>query len=240
MRIKTFLALAMLTLSNFAVADEIVFNHSKQTVGDFSCLPFSNKTDPQFDLESGVVSAGELWKFFDSRGSTSIHQLTLCLDLESLDDEASFGLQAIELKIEDPLSSGELLTDVSLGDNSIIVPGYETSPFRPEAKLELSLNYNFMERFSAESKEKISVSFKSNDEAIVPKFAFQSEYEGFFSGFRNPTILAGFSLSWIVIFYLLSRLTKPVADVVESSTRAVVNSRPSHGDATLAGESLQT
>jgi len=102
-----------------------------------------------------------------------------------------------------------------------------------------------MERFSADSDEKIFVSFKTNDEAIVPKFTFQSESEGFFSGFRNPILLVGFSLFWIVIFYLLCRLTKPAADVLEnSSTKAAVNYRPSsvpsHRDATLAGESLRT
>ena len=223
MRIAVLLALAMLTFSNFALADEIVIDRSKQTAGDFSFSPFSNKTSPQFDLESGVVSAGELWKFFDATGSTSIHQLTLCLDLESLDDETSFGLEAIELKIEDPLSSGELLTDVSLGNNIITVPGYETSSFKPEAKLELALDYNFMERFSADSNEKIFVSFKSNDEAIVPKFTVQSESEGFFYNLKNPATLIGFSLFWIVLFWLLGRLTKPAVEALESTTKPVVN-----------------
>lgn len=222
MRIAVLLALAMLTFSNFALADEIVIDRSKQTVGDFSCLPFSNKTNPQFDLESGV-SAGELWKFFDAQGSTSIHQLTLCLDLESLDDETSFGLEAMKLKIEDPLSAGELLTDVSLGNNIITVPGYETSSFKPEAKLELALDYNFMERFSADSNEKIFVSFKSNDEAIVPKFTVQSQSAGFFDNFRNPVILVAFSVFWIVFFWLLSRLTKPAVEALESATKPAVN-----------------
>ena len=221
MRIVVCLALVMLTFSNIAAADEIVIDRSKQTVGDFSCLPFSNKTNPQFDLDSGVVSAGALWRFFDKQGSKSVHQLTLCLDLESLDDEASFGLEAIELKIEDPMS-GNLLTDVSLGNNIITVPGYQTSAFKPEAKLELALDYNFMERFCADSNEKIFVSFKSNDEAIVPKFSVQSETDGFFDNFKNPFLLVGFCLFWIAFFHLLSRLTKPAVETLDG-TNAVAN-----------------
>ena len=215
MRILILLVLVTLSALPSLSADEIVINRTRQTAGDFSCLPFSNRSTPRFDLESGEISAGALWRFFDAQGSKSIHQLTLCLDLESIDEDASFGLESIELKIEDP-TSGELLTDVSLGNDILTVPGYETSSFKPEAKLQLALDYDFMERFSADSDEKISVNFQSNDGAIVPKFAVQSETRGFFSGVRNPSILIGFSVFWFGFFHLLSRFTKP-AEILDGN-----------------------
>ena len=215
MRIAIILLLAALTSMSSLSADEIVINRPRQTAGDFSCSPFSNRSNPRFDLEKGEISAGALWKFFDSQGSKSVHRLTLCLDLESIDEEASVGLESIELKIEDPTSS-ELLTDVSLGDNVLTVPGYETSSSNPEAKLQLDLDYDFMQRFSADSDEKISVNFQCNDEAVIPKFAIQSETRGFFYEIRNPAILIGFSIFWLVFFHLLSRLTKPVPETLEA------------------------
>jgi len=161
MRTAVLFALAMLFVASSVLADEIVIDRNTKTAGDFFCSPFSNRTCPQFNLNSEGVSAGELWKFYASNGSTSIYHLTLCLDLESMDDEASFGLNAIELQIEDPELHGTMLTDVSLGDDSITVPGYETSAFQPEAKLELALDYDFMQRFSADSEEMIFVSFQT-------------------------------------------------------------------------------
>ena len=214
MRILIFFGLVVFSTLPSLSADEIVIDRTRQVAGDFSCSPFSNKSNPLCDLEAGEISAGALWRFFDSQGSKSIYQLTLCLDLESMDEEASFGLESIELKIEDPMSSN-FLTEVSLGNDVITVPGYQTSATKPEAKLQLALDYDFMQRFSADSDEMISVNFQSNDNAIVPKFAVQSETRGFFAGFKNPAILIGFSIFWIGFFHLLSRLTKPVTETFD-------------------------
>ena len=120
MRIVALIALTVVTLVSSLQADEIVITRQRQTAGDFSCSPFSNKGTPRFDIVSGEISAGALWKFFDSQGSKSIHQLTLCLDLDSLDHETNFGLDSVQLKIEDPRSS-ELLTDVSLGEDLSLI-----------------------------------------------------------------------------------------------------------------------
>ena len=73
-----------------------------------------------------------------------------------------------------------------------------------------------MQRFSADSDERISVNFHCNDEAVVPKFAVQSETKGFFTGFRNPAILVTFSVFWLALFHLLSRLTRPVPEALEA------------------------
>ena len=221
MRILIFLGLAILTSLPSLSADEIVINRSRQTAGDFSCSPFSNRSNPRLNLEQGEISAGALWRFFDSQGSKSVHQLTLCLDLESMDEEKSVGLKSIELKIEDP-TSGELLTNGSLGDDMITVLGSETSSVIPEARLQLDLDYDFMQRFSADSDEKIYLNFQTNDEAIVPKFAVQSETRGFFDGFKNPAMLIGFSAFWLCLFYLLSRYTKPVPESLDGQ-KAVVS-----------------
>jgi hypothetical protein len=170
--------------------------------------------------ESGFeTSAGQLWQFLDQQGVTAAKKLSFCLDLDSIEDDLEFSLTGIELRIESPDKKVTFLTDVSLGENSIVVPGYETSSFKPEAVLEVALGYDFMKTFSATSPEKVSFKFESSGDAICnPTIYLQSNSEGFFSTGKNLFLLAGFAAFWICVFHLLNRFTKPSTNVDESST----------------------
>ena len=158
---------------------------------------------------SGEVAAGDLWQFFHSQGVQSLDRLTLCLDVEQLEGHSAFDLKSVELKIEDPNKVGYLLTNVSLGNNSIVVPGLETSSSKPEAKLEIVLGYDFMERFSAASKEKIKLDFSANsDMASKATFSIGSNEEIFSSA--SFVLLALFVGFWVAVFFVLNRVTKPI------------------------------
>lgn len=202
------------------VGDEIVIDNqgdSQISLGDFQCSSCPTQVNSVMDLlsqsQSGEVSAGELWQFFHSQGIDSLDQLTFCLDVDQLDGQSAFDLQSVQLKIEDPRSQGELLTDVSLGNNSIIVPGFETSSFRPEAKLKIDLGYDFMQRFTADSQEKIKLDFSSSNSQLASnvKFSIEGRDSNVFSSW-NYWLLAAFIGFWIVVFFFLNRVTKRLAD----------------------------
>ncbi len=202
------------------LSDEIVIDNqgnSQISLGDFQCSSCPTQVNSAMGIlnraQSGEVSAGELWQFFHNQGVNSLDQLTLCLDVDQLDGQAAFDLQSFELRIEDPSIQGELLTNVSLGNNTIIVPGFETSSFRPEAKLQIALGYDFMQRFTAASQEKIKLDFSSSNGDLTSnvKFSIEGNDNGGFSSWHY-WLLAAFVGFWLVVFFVLNRVTKRMAD----------------------------
>ena len=205
--------------ANSASADEFVIDDRDSgsfNLGDFSCSPCPEQVTRALGIfgqkNSGEVSAGQLWKFFHEQGVDSLESLTLCLDVDEMDSQTAFDLQSIHFQIQDPLNRSKMLTNVSLGDNNIIVPGNKTSSFKPEAKLEVMLGYDFMERFSADSTEMIKLDFSSNSEFAASQPRFSIEGSGnVFSRF-NVFLLIGFAGFWLLVFFVLNRVTKPLAD----------------------------
>ena len=172
--------------------------------------------------ESRSLTAGELWRFFDAQGVDSLRQLTLSLDFDSTVGLSSAGISSLELTIENPSNLGDLTK--SLGDNSLNIPGHDIAPYKPEANLEFELGYDFMQRFSADSTEKISLNV-SGDANSQPVVSVQGvERNGFFSFMFNLLKLVGFAVFWALVFVALYRFTKPQAN--ESGQTAV--SPPKH------------
>ena len=181
------------------------------SLGDFQCTSCPGQVVRAIGIleqnKSGEIKAGELWKFFHDQGVDSLDRLTLCLDVEQIEGEPYFDLQDVELKIENPNGNQSLLTDVSLRGKSLRVP---TSSYKPEAKLEIFLNYDFMQYFSESSTEKITLKFTSSSEhADNAKFLIEADSNVFTTG--NFVLLAGFIAFWTVVFVSLNRLTKPSA-----------------------------
>lgn len=206
--------LALSLLAAPAQADEIIVDgRDKVAVGDFDCTgctsDVTNAVAMLMEQTSGKISAGELWKFFDRQGISSVDELTFCLDLDPNGAPCRFDLAAFQLKIENPDQHGKWLTDVSLGENSLVVPKYEISAFKPEARLKIALGYDFMRRFSAESKETIYLTFASETEAAMPPmFSVEGSTQLLTPRF-DLTVLFGFVTFWVMVFVLLSRMTKP-------------------------------
>ncbi len=203
------------------IADEIVIsgNEHAVTVGDFDFMPCNTGT-AQGALavlsqgSNGEMTAGDLWKFFSDRGIDSVENLTICMDWTPAQEVSSdIGLTNLHLKIEDPDQVGGLITNVSLGGDSLVVPGFEISSFKPEAKLGVSLGYDFMKRFGPESPEKILLNFGEPTQAgFLPEFSFEGS-AGKPGRIPNWFGLVGFVLFWLVAFKCLAVVTAPKANV---------------------------
>lgn len=215
------LASGLFASTNFA--DEIIISGqsgSKITIGDFDCSKCPSPSRTTLNLWSGHdstnLTAGELWQFFDSQGIHSLDRLKLCLDVESNAGLLNSGINSMELKIEDPSNLGSMLTNVSLKGDSLSIPGYDIAPFKPEAILEVALDYDFMKRFSADSTEKISLNV-IGDANSMPVISVQGDRgEGFFSSMINVWALGAFAIFWALVFVALNRFTKPQVNLPQS------------------------
>ena len=201
------------------VADEIIIsgNEHAVSVGDFDFSPCNTESHQGAlavlsDGCNSEMTAGDLWRFFSDRGIDSVENLTICMDWAPGQELGTdIGVSNLQLQIEDPSHAGSLLTNVSLGGHSLVVPGFEVSSFKPEAKLGVELGYDFMKRFGPESTEKIHLDFGEPSQAgflPVPTFSFEG-------GAANPGRipnwfgLVGFILFWLVVFKCLAVVTAP-------------------------------
>lgn len=214
--LKALLALLLVcsSLQVCAVADEIVIsgNEHAVSVGDFDFSP-CNTGSAQGALavlcegSNGEMTAGDLWKYFSDRGINSVENLTINVDWvpgQGLSDD--IGLSSLQLKIEDPNEAGSLITNVSLGGDSLVVPGFEVTSFKPEAKLGVDLGYDFMKRFGPDSTEKIRLESAAG---FLPMFSFEG---GAARPGRIPNWfgLVGFIAFWLIAFKFLAKMTAPV------------------------------
>ena len=217
---KTFILRVLLTLLLIcsslqvsAVADEIVIsgNEHAVSVGDFDLSPCNTGSAHTAlavlcDGSNGEVTAGDLWKFFSERGIDSVENLTIRMDWDPNQEGSNdIGLSSLQLMIEDPNQSGSLITNASLGGDSLVVPGFEVSSFKPEAKLGVDLGYDFMKRFGPDSTEKIHL---VGDPASLPIFSFEGS-RAKPGRFPNWFSLLGFIAFWLVAFKFLAVMTDP-------------------------------
>lgn len=212
----TFSVVALsLAIVGSATADEIVVdrNLNDTTVaGDFLCSNCPHQALNRYEFsgrehEANYITTGELWKFFNEKGVRSLDRITLFVDVESTAEDAFLDLRALEFEIDGPNQFGSL-TRASFGKDTLLIPNYEISSLRPEAKLQVDLGYDFMKKFSADSSEKIRLSYVSSDAAVGPAFSIQAE-PTFFSQRPQMIGLVAFSSFWIVVFFFLNRFTRP-------------------------------
>ncbi len=96
------------------------------------------------------------------------------------------------------------------------------------------ISIDFMKRFSADSQEKIQLDFSTSDSAPNVKFSIEGSEDSAFSSW-NYWLLAGFVGFWIVVFFVLNRVTKRMADAnpeidglpSQPSSKPLNGSRPS-------------
>ncbi len=221
------ISLVLITYSfpSMILGDEVVIDRQTNfKIGDFQCSNCKEQNSRCFTLpkHNQELTAGEVWQFFDEQGYDSLDRLHLNLDIQPISDDENFSLNSIQLKIEDPQLAGHLLTNVSMQGNSLTLPGYETYSFKPEAQLEVELGYDFMDRFSADSQEKIVFGYSSdsNAESTKPTFSLSGD-SGFFSNWKHSFSLFAFMVFWVLVFVLLHRFTKPQVTESKPSQQAV-------------------
>jgi hypothetical protein len=215
-------ALCLFEVSSSA-ADEVVINESSDSglsIGDFSCSPVRERVDSAFELfqsQTGLanqngevtVDVGELYAFFKSQGITSLDRLVLYVDVSPTQKNADFGLQNMQLSIEDS-SQSQVITSFSFRDNNLMVPSYETSARKPEARLEIQLPFDFMTKFSESSTEKLKLNLLVDEKVGSMPFSLTlrgSQSTSF--SFSRFFLLLAFAVFWVVVFWVLFRFTVP-------------------------------
>ena len=166
--------------------------------------------------KSGEITAGELYRFFKSQGKDSVDRLVLCVDLEGNPLRTDVGFDDFVLTIEDPFETGQPTRSFSLdrdGDNSLVVPGYETSMLKPEAQLEIPLGYDFMQRYSENSEEIVKLDFQysdDNEQSNVPLAVyFPAEQTIRWFSIPRLSLVFVFAVFWVVVFWALIKFTLP-------------------------------
>lgn len=212
-------ALSFLSFSEKqAAGDEIVIDakisSNEQAVGDFTCSPCLAEGRCACLPVDVEMSAGELWCFFNSQGIESVNELKLFVDVDQLSESARFDLAGLNVQIQHPQSPSQLLTNLSMKDSSLVVPGSGTSAMRPEAEIKFDLGYDFMKEFSSTSTEKVVFNFKGRETPVSgssPMLMLASSDASVFT--QGPTgLVFGFILFWGLIFLAMNRFIRPVTE----------------------------
>lgn len=200
-------------------ADEVVVglkSKGTQTIGDmdltsgvhgfqsFDSIPLTSTSI--FNPPETQMTAGELWSFFNRQGLSSVDRIVLYLDVGKLNQTDMLTIQSMEFRIED-LREGTLIASSDIGrENTLVIPGYETTSHLPVARLEIDLPFDFMERFSKDSPERVWVNVEHNSPTGAHPLFFVEGKRKLISS-ANIFLLLAFVVFWIVVFYVLKKLT---------------------------------
>ena len=204
-----------ISCSGYVNSDEVIVDEAMtnaQTVGDFEVSKIATTIDlDQAELfnESGEMVSGHLYTFFKNQGIESVDELRLCLDIDPNVIRADYALNSIEFTIEDLKSNRD--RQFSMGvDNSLRIPGYETSSRKPEAQIAIKLDYDFMKEFNANSTEKLKFKYLVDGEEreISPAKVAVLPERPHFNAARLPFMIA-FCTFWVFVFLILFRMTTP-------------------------------
>ena len=160
----------------------------------------------------GEVTAGQLWKFLKAQGVDSMDELTIQLDIDpdkasNTADGSSIDISSLKLQIENPIGIQGPATDVQFGDKQVLFPSESRNADSADMQLAVKLHYDFMERFSADSKEKIKLNVAGS--GLMPSISIAKKTETLRA--LNWPLLIGFCVFWVGVFTFVNWLTKPKA-----------------------------
>lgn len=158
----------------------------------------------------GEVTTGQLWSFFKAQGVDSMDELTLRLDVDpeqagSSGSGSSIDISALELLIENPSGIDGFATDVKIGDKQLLLSSPSSAPDVADMELAVKLHYDFMERYNADSKEKVKLNVSSS--GLMPSVSIARKTETLRA--MNWPMLIGFTAFWLAVFGLVNWVTKP-------------------------------
>ena len=188
------------------VAEQIVIDENTEgsvVAGDFHCSPCYSpilSDAGSVDIATNSLTTGELYQYFKSRGITKLDRLSFQVDVDCDPDNAeSVSLTDLSFQIQD--AARTLITDADFGDTELLLDKSEITSFKPEAVLEVDLGYDFMQRFSPDSKEAVQLNFSSPDTstAMMPRIVLASNMSSFSSS--NLVRIGGFVAFWGIIFF---------------------------------------
>ncbi len=210
-----FLLLLMLSTAS---AEQIVIDENSEdraVAGDFLCSPCYNPILGDADtvnIASGQMTTGQLYQYFQSRGISRVNKLSFQVDVDcDPDNDRSIALTDLSFEIQD--AANNLVTRAGFGDTELLLDKSEITSFKPEAVLEFDLGYDFMQRFSSDSKEAILLNFSSPDttDEMKPRIVLASEMSSFSSS--NLVRIGGFITFWGIVFLGAHLVTRRVRNV---------------------------
>ena len=204
------LILATLFFASFTTGEvageQIVIDENSEdqkVAGDFFCSPCYSPIlgdADEVDFAAKTLTTGELYQYFKSHGIRKLNRLSFQVDVDcDPDNTKSVSLTDLSFQIQD--AAQNLVTDAGFGGTELLLDKSEITSFKPEAVLEIDLGYDFMERFSPDSKEAVQLSFSSPDtpSEMMPRIVLASNLSSFSS--KNLIRIGGFLAFWGVIFF---------------------------------------
>lgn len=153
-----------------------------------------------------AITAGELWSFFQKQGLTEVQSIVLFLDVEKFSGPEPIQIDSIEFRIEPADSSVPLTSCALAASDSLTIPGDDSLAAAPEARLEIPLDYDFMQRFNAESRERVFLKLAYQaPQGSKPNFFVAGRQDWF--TLPSFSLLLGFVAFWGAVFFALFRLT---------------------------------
>ncbi len=212
----------LVTDSRFANGDEIIIDSRMSEpieIGGISWSPkfgFSgsllelhSSTNGSLAHQSCELNAGELYKFFRDQGIQSVDQLVVVLTIPNSTAGDRFVLEGLQLAVNDSDNLGATTTILadSSQEHRVVIPGGQSISGRAEAKLLIPLGFDFMERYSEDSTERLVLNYKVEGSSLAESPVFMVEGQAAWS--RTPTyawvgVFVGF---WLVLFWLLRVIT---------------------------------
>jgi len=192
--------------SDAVSAEQIVIDEhceGGRVAGDFFCSPCYRPIlgdAESIDIAANTLTTGELYKYFQSRGITKINRLSFQVDVDCDPDEnKSVSLVDLSFEIQD--AAQNLVTHAGFGDSELLLDKSEITSFKPEAVLEVDLGYDFMQRFSPDSKEAVLMNFSSpgSSSEMMPRIVLASNISSFSSS--NIVRISGFLAFWGIVFF---------------------------------------
>lgn len=192
--------------TDVVVGEQVVIDeHSEDrtAVGDFYCSPCHSPIlgdAVAVDIAAGTLTTGELYQYFHSRGIRKLNRLSFQVDVDcDPDNSKSVSLTDLSFEIQD--AARNLVTQAGFGDSELLLDKSEITSFKPEAVLEIDLGYDFMQRFSPDSKEAVRMDFISPESTseMMPRIVLASDMSSFSS--TNLVRIGGFLAFWGIIFF---------------------------------------
>lgn len=214
--ILSILCFASITI-NAVVAEQIVIDENcedKKVAGDFVCSPCYSpilSESETVDFSAKAMTTGELYQYFESRGIKKLNRLSFQVDVDcDPDNSESVSVTDLSFQIQD--ASSNLVTNAVFGDSELLLDKSEITSFKPEAVLEIDLGYDFMERFTSESKEAVMLNFNSSGSSsdMMPRIVLSSDMSSFSTG--NLARISGFVAFWGLIFFGAHVVTRKRAE----------------------------
>lgn len=165
------------------------------------------------------ITAGELWSFFQRQGLEKVESIVLFLDVNKFEEPDSITIKSIEFRIE-PINATVPVTTSALSEkNRLVIPGYDSLSNLPEARLEIPLEFDFMQRFTAASRDRIFLKIAYDAPAgNAPNF-FVAGQQSLIT-LPSFSLLVGFIAFWGILFYALARMTLKATPAAANDRRS--------------------